>query len=70
MRGQQTWCSTLWVMNQREQQGREQKVMSTESLRGLLFKKSAGEEERQGGNLIKQQDNEHVPLSTNSDAGF
>jgi len=49
---------------------REQKVMSTESLHGLLFKKSAGEEERQGGNLTKQQDNEHVLLSTNRDAGF
>lgn len=50
--------------------GREQKVMSTDSLHGLLFKKSAGEEERQGGNLTKQQDNEHVLLSMKSDAGF
>lgn len=49
--------------------GREQKVMSTDSLHGLLFKKSAGEEERQGGNLMKQ-DNEHVLLSMKSDAGF
>lgn len=50
--------------------GREQNYMTTDSLHGLLFKKSAGEEERQGGNLMKQQDNEHVLLSMRSDAGF
>lgn len=72
MRGQQIWCSRLWVMTRREQQGlaENRNYMTTDSLHGLLFKKSAGEEERQGGNLMKQQDNEHVLLSMRSDAGF
>lgn len=72
MRGQQIWCSRLRVMTRRAARlGREQRLHDYRQLAWTPLQEVCWwRRGRQGGNLMKQQDNEHVLLSMRSDAGF